>query len=168
MPHRITHRNLPQLLLKARDALMSHFRPILTHYGLTEQQWRILRALDAHAPLEPREICEQCQILSSSMAGVLARMEAIGLVERSRVESDQRRVLVRLAHKGDALIDDMAPLIQLQYHYMEQAFGKTMFDALEGALQGFIGADSEPVQQVALPATPACARRRTRVKPGNA
>ena len=54
---RITYRNLPQLFLKARESLMAHFRPILKHFGLTDQQWRILRALDEYSQLEPREIC---------------------------------------------------------------------------------------------------------------
>lgn len=151
MAHRFKHRNLPQQFLKARDALMGHFRPILNHYGLTEQQWRILRALDEQAQLEPREICELCQILSSSMAGILARMEETGLVQRVRVEADQRRVLVSLAPKGDALIDKMAPLIQLQYQYLEQAFGKHSLEALSSALQGFIDAQARPVRRVALP-----------------
>ncbi len=151
MAHRFKHRNLPQQFLKARDALMGHFRPILNHYGLTEQQWRILRALDEQAQLEPREICELCQILSSSMAGILARMEETGLVQRVRVEADQRRVLVSLAPKGDALIDKMAPLIQLQYQYLEQAFGKHSLEALSSALQGFIDAQARPVRRVPLP-----------------
>lgn len=151
MAQRFTHRNLPQQLLKARDALMGHFRPILHHYGLTEQQWRILRALDEHAQLEPHELCTLCQILSSSMAGILARMEETGLVQRIRVEADLRRVLVSLAPKGDALIDEMAPLIELQYQYLEQAFGKDSLEALAGALDGFIRAQAEPVRRVALP-----------------
>ena len=158
MAYRITHRNLPQLFLKAREALMAHFRPILNHYGLTEQQWRILRALDEHAQLEPREMCELCQILSSSMAGILARMEETGLVERIRVDADQRRVMVSLSPQGDALIDEMAPLIELQYQYLEQAFGKTSLDALSTALEGFIGAQARPVQRVALPPGDAPAR----------
>jgi homoprotocatechuate degradation regulator HpaR len=149
--HRFTHRNLPQRLLKARDALMAHFRPILKHYGLTEQQWRILRVLDEHAQLEPREMCELCQILSSSMTGILARMEETGLVQRIRVEVDQRRVLVSLAPKGDALIDEMAPLIELQYQYLERACGKKSLAALSGAIEDFIGAQARPIQRVALP-----------------
>jgi homoprotocatechuate degradation regulator HpaR len=148
---RFTHRNLPQQLLKARDALMAHFRPILNHYGLTEQQWRILRALDEHAQLEPYELCALCQILSSSMAGILARMEEIGLVQRTRVAADQRRVLVSLAPQGDALIDEMAPLIELQYQYLEQALGTQRLDALSAALDDFIGAQATPVPRVALP-----------------
>ena len=151
MPGRITHRNLPQLLLKARDALMSHFRPVLNHFGVTEQQWRILRALDEHGQLEPRELCELCQILSPSMAGMLARMEEMGLVERSRMAADQRRVMVRLAEKGDRLIDEIAPLIERQYRLMEKAWGKRVVDDLSGALAGFIAAHATGVPQVELP-----------------
>ena len=151
MPGRITHRNLPQLLLKARDALMSHFRPVLNHFGVTEQQWRILRALDEHGQLEPRELCELCQILSPSMAGMLARMEELKLVERSRVAADQRRVMVRLAEKGDRLIDEIAPLIERQYRLMEKAWGKRVVDDLSGALAGFIAAKATGVPQVELP-----------------
>ncbi len=142
MQPRITYRNLPQLLLKARDRLMSNFRPTLNHYGVTEQQWRILRALDEYGQLEPREICEMCQILSPSMAGVLARMEEIGLISRNRMPDDQRRVMVRLATKGDALINEIAPLIDARYHEMEAAFGKGVFDNLFAALETFIEADA--------------------------
>ncbi len=150
---RFSHRSLPQLFLKARESLMSHFKPVLNHFGLTEQQWRILRALDQRAELEPREICDLCQILSPSMAGVLARMEQMALIERNRMEGDQRRVLVRLAPKGHALIDEMAPLIELQYRYIEKALGKPVFDELTQVLEDFIGAQSTPVQHVVLPPT---------------
>ncbi len=136
---------------------MSHFRPILNHFGLTDQQWRILRVLDEHTQLEPREICSLCQILSSSMAGVLARMEELALIERQRVVGDQRRVVVRLAPKGDQLVRQMAPLIDLQYQHIEQAFGKQIFDDLFTSLEAFVDAQGNPVLQVALPPTESAA-----------
>ena len=67
----LRHRNLPQLMLQAREALMAQFRPILNENGVTEQQWRIIRALLTHGPLEPRQLCELCQISSPSIVGVL-------------------------------------------------------------------------------------------------
>jgi hypothetical protein len=88
------------------------------------------------------------------MAGVLARMEEMGLVERKRVASDQRRVMVRLAPKGDQLIDEIAPLIELQYQLIEQAYGTRIFDAVSDALERFIDAQATPVQHVELPSTP--------------
>ena len=131
---------------------MSHFRPILQHYGITEQQWRILRILDERVQLEPREICHLCQIMSSSMAGVLARMEQMELILRNRVAKDQRRVLVRLAPRGEQLVSAMAPLIDAQYKNIEDALGKPVLDELFNILEQFIDVQSTPVQQVALPA----------------
>jgi homoprotocatechuate degradation regulator HpaR len=150
LKQRITYPNLPQLFLKARENLMAHFRPILNHFGLTEQQWRVLRALDEYGKLEPWEMCDLCQIHSSSMAGVLARMEDTGLIQRARVADDQRRVIVTLAPKGDKLIREMAPLIDQQYHQIEQAYGKRIFDDLFRALESFVDADMEAVQRIEL------------------
>lgn len=143
MQPRISARNLPHLLLKARDRLMSNFRPTLNRFGVTEQQWRILRVLDEYEQLEPRELCEMCQILSPSMAGVLARMEDLGLIKRNRLQEDQRRVMVRLAAKGDKLITEIAPLIDARYHELEKTFGKKVFEDLFSALEIFIEADEK-------------------------
>jgi homoprotocatechuate degradation regulator HpaR len=148
---RITYRNLPQRFLKARECLMAHFRPILNHFGLTDQQWRILRALDEQEQLEPREICTLCQIHSASMTGVLARMEELGLIERSRMAGDQRRVVVKLSAKGDQLVNEMAPLIDQQYQQIEDALGKDTVDDLFNALEAFIAAQSHPVTMIELP-----------------
>ena len=53
---RETSRSLPIALLRARDAVMSRFRPMLQERGFTEQQWRVLRVLDEGGPLDPTEI----------------------------------------------------------------------------------------------------------------
>lgn len=151
----IPHRNLPQLFLKAREELLCHFRPIITHFGLTEQQWRIIRTLSEQAPLEPREICELCQILSPSLAGVLARMEDLGLVSRSRMAEDQRRVLVRLTPKSARLVEEMAPLIEQQYRHIEQAFGAELIAQLYQVLDQVLLAERRPIARVALPPAPA-------------
>jgi hypothetical protein len=39
------HRNLPRLLLQARESVMGHTRPSLRAHGLSDQQWRVLRVL---------------------------------------------------------------------------------------------------------------------------
>jgi homoprotocatechuate degradation regulator HpaR len=151
LKHLVTYPNLPQRLLKARGSLMAHFRPILNHFGVTEQQWRILRALDEHTQLEPREMCDMCQISSPSMAGVLARMVEVGHIERSAMPGDQRRVMVRLSPQGSTLLSKVGPLIDLQYRHIEQAFGKQVFADLFKVLDEFIDLNQLPVKQVDLP-----------------
>ena len=117
------HRNLPLLLLRSRDAVLARFRPILHSHGLTEQQWRIVRALLESGPLEPRQIGQQCCISSASLAGVLARMDELGLVQRERLAEDARRVRVSLSPASRALAAVMAPQIEATYAQLEQQLG---------------------------------------------
>ena len=118
----LVHRNLPLLLLQARERVMARFRPILNAHGLTEQQWRIVRAL-LDGALEPREIGEVCRISSPSLAGVLARMDDLGLVERRRLDHDARRLLVTLTPRSRALAARMAPHIEERYARIEAELG---------------------------------------------
>jgi DNA-binding MarR family transcriptional regulator len=74
--------------------VIARFRPALNAAGVTEQQWRIVRALLEQGPLEPRQIGRCARISSPSLAGVLARMDDLGLVQRERLPHDQRRVMV--------------------------------------------------------------------------
>lgn len=122
----IAHRNLPLLLLQAREAVIGRFRPLLNEQGLTEQQWRILRALLERGPLEPREIVRLCGISSPSLAGVLARMDDLGLVLRERVDSDQRRVMVSISPAAQAQALSMAPTIEAIYADIEAQVGKPL------------------------------------------
>ena len=115
MSTELRHRNLPQLMLQAREALMAQFRPILNDNGVTEQQWRIVRALLIDGPLEPRQLCERCQISSPSIVGVLARMEEAGLVERERMSDDQRRVRVSITARSRQLGRRIVPAVEERY-----------------------------------------------------
>ena len=146
----INYPNLPHRFLKARESLMEHFRPIMNHFGLTEQQWRILRALDEHGKLEPREICEMCQFSSPSMAGMLARMEEVDLITRSRILGDQRRVMIHLSERGISILSQIAPLIDLQYSYIEQSCGKKIIAELFKVLEEFTELAKKPVKHVDL------------------
>ena len=148
---KLAYRNLPHLFLKAREELLCHFRPIITHFGLTEQQWRILRTLDEKEQLEPREICELCQILSSSLAGVLSRMESVGLVTRTRMPEDQRRVIVRLTPKSEQLVAELGPLIVAQYQIIEQALGPELIKQLYEVMDQLIAVERGPITRITLP-----------------
>ncbi len=168
-PSRIHYRNLPQLFLKAREELMCHFRPIINHHGLTEQQWRIMRVLSERDQLEPWEICNICQILSPSLAGVLARMDDMGVITRSRVPEDQRRVLVRLSPQGEALVEQMAPLIEAQYKLIEESLGTELLQDVYRVLDRVVNEERPPIKRVELPsASPiqadAAPKRRARRK----
>lgn len=136
---KIRRRNLPLLLLQARESVLARFRPLLNANGITEQQWRIVRALSDTGPLEPREIVVQCGISSPSLAGVLARMETQGLVNRERIEHDQRRQRVSLTAGSRALVSRMAPVVESTYAELERLVGREKLESLYTALDELVG-----------------------------
>lgn len=123
-PTPLKHRNLPLLLLQARESVFSRFRPLLNDVGVTEQQWRVIRAILERGPLEPRQIGEICCLSSPSLAGILARMDDLGLVQRERLEHDQRRVMVSVTEKGQDLAHELAPRIERTYAELEAQIGE--------------------------------------------
>jgi homoprotocatechuate degradation regulator HpaR len=138
-PTALRHRNLPLLLLQAREGVLTHFRPLLNAHGLTEQQWRIVRALLTQGPLEPRQIGTLCRISSPSLAGVLARMDELGLVRRERSAQDQRRVLVSLTRKSRNLATAMAPAVEAVYSRIEDHIGADFVQRFYATLDELIG-----------------------------
>ena len=133
------HRNLPLLLLQAREHVIARFRPILNAHGITEQQWRIVRALLDTGPMEPREIGDLCRMSSPSLAGVLSRMEELGLIKRKRFDHDQRRLHVSLTPRSGALSVRMAPQIEATYRDIERLIGPEFSTRFYRALDELIG-----------------------------
>lgn len=144
----LKHRNLPLLLLQAREEVFSRFRPLLNEAGVTEQQWRVIRALLEHGPIEPREICDICCLSSPSLAGILARMDELGLVLRERFPNDQRRVLVSVSAKGVELASQLAPQIEATYKELEtligQTFARDLYRTLDLLLEKLGGSIKSP------------------------
>ncbi len=130
----LRHRNLPLLLLEAREEILSHFRGILNRFGVTEQQWRILRVLHERGDLEPWQIADACRISSPSLAGILARMDATGMVRRRQSPVDQRRQTVSLTAASKRQIAAMVPLVERQYRLLEDAVGEETIVALYAAI----------------------------------
>jgi homoprotocatechuate degradation regulator HpaR len=141
---RFAHRNLPMLLLRAREGVLAHFRPILKAHGVTEQQWRIVRVLMEVGPLEPRQLVELCCLSSPSLAGILARMDELGLVARERVGHDQRRVRVSLTPASRRLAARMAPQIEAVYRDIEAHIGADFTVRFYRTLDELIAMMDEP------------------------
>ena len=93
-------RSLPMALLRAREAVMDRFRPSLREFGITEQQWRVLRALYGRGEVETGALAGLCCLLTPSLSRILKHLEATGLVVRRPAPSDQRRTLVAIAPGG--------------------------------------------------------------------
>ena len=136
------HRNLPRLLLEAREAVMLHTRPSLREHGLSDQQWRVLRVLGEHAHesggVETGRVATEAFLLGPSLTGVLARMERDGLIERQRCPQDARRTVVRATATGLAKVQALSQTIEAHYSWMAQHLGPSQLTALYNLLDQLI------------------------------
>jgi homoprotocatechuate degradation regulator HpaR len=143
------HRNLPRLLLQAREAVMTHTRPSLRDQGLSDQQWRVLRVLgedhgNGGTGVETGRIAREAFIIGPSLSGVLTRMERDGLIQRARATHDQRRTVVQATQLGLARVATLSTTIEAHYQWMEQHLGKARLQALYELLDGVIALEATP------------------------
>jgi homoprotocatechuate degradation regulator HpaR len=141
-PTSFAHRNLPRLLLEAREAVMLHTRPSLREHGLSDQQWRVLRVLGEHAHesggVETGRVATEAFLLGPSLSGVLTRMERDGLIERQRCTQDARRTVVRATATGLAKVQALSQTIEAHYSWMAQHLGPSQLTALYNLLDQLI------------------------------
>jgi len=126
--------SLPMALLKAREAVMQYFRPMLREYDLTEQQWRVLRALMDNGSLEISELSDRSYILMPSLSRILQNLESRDLIRRDGVASDQRRALISPTEAGEDLVKAVAPHSETHYDEIAEALGPENMDALYALL----------------------------------
>lgn len=149
LPMRAFSKSLPMELLRAREAVMRRFRPELRNHGVTEQQWRILRAIAHAGPLEVSALADATCLLAPSLSRILPDMEARQLVSRKPVDSDARRSVIGLERKGLRLIAAHAPTSESIYDEIARQFGAerlaqlfTLLRELEETLEQSVPAKS--------------------------
>ncbi len=113
------HVSLNITLIQAREALMTHFRPLLNDAGITDQQWRIIRLLAENGTLDFQDLANQACILGPSLTGILTRLEKANLLVRLKPSNDQRRVFLKLTDGGQQLYSDICSQVDQRYDQIE-------------------------------------------------
>lgn len=132
-------RSLPMQLMLAREAVMQRFRPHLNEHGLTDQQWRIVRALNEAEALDIAALARLCCLHTASLSRTLPNLEADGLISRRANKQDQRRVSVSLTAKGRRLFETVAPQSEAIYARLAQEIGPQRLEQVYGLLDEVIG-----------------------------
>lgn len=90
-------------LYAASRLLTRLYQPMLEPLGLTYPQYIVLMILWEDAPCAVSHIGERAQLGSNTLTPLLKRMQAQGLVKRTRSTADERVVEIALTAAGSAL-----------------------------------------------------------------
>lgn len=92
-------------------AVLAVYRPLLEPLGLTHPQYLVMLALWDHqkasagagSPLSVKRIAVALQLDSATLSPMLKRLEALGLITRTRSAADERSTDVELTEAGTGL-----------------------------------------------------------------
>lgn len=106
------HRQVCFSLYTASRAATAVYRPLLEELGLTYPQYLVLMVLWEEDGRSVRELGQALELDSGTLSPLLKRLEAAGLLRRTRSAMDERRVEVYLTENGRALQEKALPLPQ--------------------------------------------------------
>jgi DNA-binding MarR family transcriptional regulator len=90
-------------LAVASRSVLSIYRPLLEPLGLTHPQYLVMLALWGRSPLAVKDLGAVLQLDSATLSPLLKRLEAAGLITRTRSSVDERRVDIELTSAGNDL-----------------------------------------------------------------
>lgn len=132
-------RSLPMMLYRTLDAVMPRFRQIFSEFGLTEQQWRVLRVLWEQGPTTSRELAQLTLIPAPSLVGIIDRLTLSGLVSRVRSTQDRRNVFVDTTATGKDLAKKVRPRVDKAYEELRLSIDENHWDDLIAGLDRISG-----------------------------
>ena len=134
-PLRDFSRSLPMALLRAREAVMGRFRPLLRRHGVTEQQWRVLRAVGAVPEASASALAAATCIGLPSLSRILRTLEGRGLIARRVKTTDLRTTLVSLTAAGQRLLGKAGAESEARYEALAAEIGRGNLQRLYGLLE---------------------------------
>ena len=134
--------SLPIQLLAAHDRVMSYFRPMLNRFGMTDQQWRVLRVVATQDAVDFRDLAEACLIQPASLSRMLETLEGRGWVQRAVDPRDKRHRMVTMTGKGWDVFDKASTETERAYANLEADLGDVYAPAI--ALLGEVITRTDP------------------------
>lgn len=87
-------------LYAASKAVIKTYKPLLDKLGITYTQYITLLVLWEHDNITVKELGQKLYLDSGTLTPLLKRLEAMGILIRTRAAADERNVFVQLTEKG--------------------------------------------------------------------
>lgn len=99
------------VLNSTQNAVHSYFREKLQPFGVTPIQYSLLKCLWEEDTQTPTQLAQTLQVDSSTVTGLLERLERKQLIVRRYSQEDRRSVFVCLEEEGHNLKDEIEKAI---------------------------------------------------------
>ena len=91
------------ILSNTQNAVYNYFKKRLQDYDITPSQYALLQCLWKQDGLTPSQLAQALRLDTSSITGILGRLEKKGLIDRVYSQEDRRSVSIHLREEGKTL-----------------------------------------------------------------
>lgn len=126
--------SLPMLCYRVLASILPPFRRIFSHYGITEQQWRILRILWQEDGISQNDIAQRSLLPKQSLVGIIDRLQDLGLLVRKQSATDRRKSAIFLTAKAREIEAEITPQVNKIYRELEKQLSPQQWSELRKML----------------------------------
>lgn len=130
------------MLTKARNLVAADMDAALKPIAITSQQMGIVLWLSRGIAATPFEMSRHLSIDTGLMTRMLDKLEAKGLLKRTRSNTDRRVFDLKLTNKGEAVAAEIPDIALPVLNGRVKSFSKAEFKELLRLLGKFIDADT--------------------------
>lgn len=103
----------PGFLIRRLHQIHLHlFNEETREYNISPVQYSLLTVLDEHGEVDQNTLALKLGLERTSVAEVIPRLVARGLLSRRQNETDKRFKLVKLTEQGKSLLDEMRDAVE--------------------------------------------------------
>lgn len=118
------------------------YEQVLSDFGLTYSQYLVLVSLWEQDNQTLYNIGQSLNLKSNTLTPLLKRLETAGWIERKKIESDKRQLLIKLTDKGKYQQHDIyqaiSQCVSEQMNLQEYQEAKDIMDKLELSLKNIV------------------------------
>jgi DNA-binding MarR family transcriptional regulator len=111
-----SRRSLDGLLLYRLSRLLSVAGSMVIRlcegrFGITRREWRLIATLASRGGLSSSQLAEQAQLDRARTSKAVGSLVEKRLLSRTHAAGDRRQVLLQLTERGQAVYDELHPLV---------------------------------------------------------
>jgi DNA-binding MarR family transcriptional regulator len=106
------------LIRRLNQVVVARFAAETEPYGITPLQWAALRAAQGKPGLDQSTLARDIVLDTSTVAGVIDRLEARGLITRKPSRQDRRVRTLYITEAGTALLAQVSPVVVDVQHWL--------------------------------------------------
>jgi DNA-binding MarR family transcriptional regulator len=119
------------ILTRAQNSVFTHFKNRLARFDVTPVQYAVLKCLWDNGDQSPTQISQSLYLDTSTITGILERMERKELIKRMHSKTDRRAITIRIKPLGKKLQPQIEQAIMGANHEVLAALSEEEFVKLK-------------------------------------